>query len=774
MEPNPSLILRFIPRSLTAPDAWLAIILALILQYRQYARRRRLNDEQQNVLVHSTTMKPKKRLVSWSFVHEWLFTNLHMFVLPTIPENAELVVDLQSGDVDLDKLAREAASSSGLPKKKTKQTTKDSKTMMEVRSRRITKGEMMYNPYYPLVETTINLALAALVGITSRWLLGLFRSLSLSSSSSSSSSSPGGVCCSPYTGAEDVGTRTPGSFEKLLACILITKEGDDAGVMLLTMLLMILIPIVVKLALSVSALDVTTRDIDDESENIAERRDFQNAKRYFIGIGSTLMTLWFFHTPELLRTLGLAGLKEAIEELSARIILFSELAGIVHLNLGAVKNLLMTLLSIAWGYVSSNMIMPMEETAKNAAHILSPTPSNKKMDPSDMMNLINVRLMLLIGLSLTPIMIMSTYLFHTKFLDITKSSAQHGRQRRNMTFSKRHLQHSGLFVRGVLSWCFLAAVSYCLRSLIQAHLDQAANDAKSEDGTDNDATAQSKRQTKDPFNDRYKSTVSTAGRFVAFPAFVLAMLAMVHLRGGDGSAHPGVGYESQLKDSPRSMLLTKGLLPPFSDQYMSWIAKQVEPRSSDFGSSGNELLQVAALSQPSWHEHPLRDSTQTMIVDWLGDNKFCYPPEVRSIKAMGRRVNYLLGDEGDGGSLVTNQALTGLELLNMSPPVPVTFIDILLGRNPSEGSCNSEDQTSSTVHTKECRAEDAVLKSQQLPSLSQMLSFLMSHHFATPTIIFPIIDATAFLSSVWWNYWFTVKMIVHYIRFCRTPVRRDN
>lgn len=682
-----------------------------------------------------------------------------MFVLPVIPDNAELLVDLQSGDVDLDKLAREAASS-GLPKKKKKQTTKDNKTMMEVKSRRITKGEMMYNPYYTLLETTINLALAALVGLTSRWLLGLIRSSSLSSS--------GGVCCSPYTGAEDAGTRTPGSFERLLACILIKNEGDDAGVMLLTVLLMILIVTVMKLPLSVSALDLTTpTDIDDESdvsmENITERLDCQKAKLFFVGIVSTLLTLWFFHTPALLRTLGLAGLTEAIEELSARIILFGKLAGIVHPTLGAVKNLLMALFSIAWGYVSSSMMIPIEETARNAAHILSPTPSNKKMDPSDMMNLINVRLMLLIGLSLTPIMIMSTYLFHTKFLDIAKSSAQHGRQSRNMTFSKRHLQHSGLFVRGVLSWCFLAAASYCLRSLIQAHLDQAANVAKSEDGP----RAQSKGQTTDPFNDRYKSTVSTAGRFVAFPAFVLAMLSMVHLRGGDGSVHPGVGYESQLKDSPRSMLLTKGLLPPFSDQYMSWIAKQVEPRSSDFGSSGNELLHLAALSQASWHEHPLRDSAQTMIVDWLGDQKFCLPPEVRSVKAMGRHVNYLLGGEGDDerGSILTNHALTGLELLNMSPPVPITFMDILLGRNLTEGSCNSEDKT------KECEAEDAVIEPQQLPSLSQMVSFFMSHHFVTPTIIFPIIDAAAFLSCVWWNYCFTVKMIVYYIRFCRSPVR---
>lgn len=183
--------------------------------------------------------------------------------------------------------------------------------MMEVKSRQITKDEMMYNPYYPLLKTTINLALAALAGITSRWLLGLFCSLTLSSSL-------GGVCCSPYTGAEDVGTRTPGFFERLLACVLIKKEEDDAGVMLLTVLLMILIVTVVKLALSVSALNLTTpRDIDDTSgdikENVSEQFVYQKAKLFFVGIVSTLLTLWFFHTLALLCTLGLAGLTEAIE-----------------------------------------------------------------------------------------------------------------------------------------------------------------------------------------------------------------------------------------------------------------------------------------------------------------------------------------------------------------------------------------------------------------------------------------------------------------------------
>jgi len=112
------------------------------------------------------------------------------------------------------------------------------------------------------------------------------------------------------------------------------------------------------------------------------------------------------------------------------------------------------------------------------------------------------------------------------------------------------------------------------------------------------------------------------------------------------------------------MLLTKGLLPPFSDQYMSWIAKRVEPRSSDFG-SGGEILHVAALSQASWHQHPLRDSAQTIIADWLGDQKFCHPPEVRSVKAMFQHVKYLLGDEGDDeSSILTNQALTGLPIMS--------------------------------------------------------------------------------------------------------------
>lgn len=81
------------------------IILVFLLQYRQYALQWRW-DYEQHFVVHTTTMmKPKKLIVSWSFVHEWLLTKLHMFVLLVIPDNGELLVDLQSGDVDLDKLA---------------------------------------------------------------------------------------------------------------------------------------------------------------------------------------------------------------------------------------------------------------------------------------------------------------------------------------------------------------------------------------------------------------------------------------------------------------------------------------------------------------------------------------------------------------------------------------------------------------------------------------------------------------------------------------------
>ncbi|KAL3763932.1 hypothetical protein ACHAW5_008370 [Stephanodiscus triporus] len=809
MASNP--LLPRIPRSLTAPDAWLAILLASFLQYAQYARRR--DQWEKGYVVHAGAKAKPKRHAARTLVHEWLFTNLRMMVSPISDQasrlNAGMVVDLQS-DRDLDHYAREAAAGR-MPKKKTTKNIsrggddgdeKERKTI-EVRSRRIARGEMVYADHYPLLETTVNLSLANLVGLASRWLLGLIRSLTLSSVSSSSMSPSGlgGVCCSPYRGSDDDGSRVPGAFERLMACVLIKKEGDDAGILLLTLLLVVFIVVVVKLAWSVSPFNTKTCDLDDEADadigkdnEALKRIDPKKATRFLVGLGSALFSFWLFCTPALLRALGLDGLPEAVEELSARVLLLGNILGVVSLpatdtlgklsGIGTVMNALLAFLALAWGYIASSMMTPIEETARNAAHILSLTPPNKKMNPNEMMDLINVRMMLLIQ-ALAPFMIMCTYLFHTRFSDTTKASARDGQIK--MSFSKRHLQHSGLFVRGVLSWCFLAAFSYCLRSLLQSYLDQAAtvasavgvasNDVDGRQGTINKRNPPSILHTSpakiDPFNDRYKNLVRTAGRITAFPALVLAMLTMAHLRGGDGSTHPGVGYESQPKHAPRSMLLANKLLPPYSDLYMSWISKQVESHRIIGVGTGDGLLHVAALSQASWHPNPLRDSTHQAIVNWLGKHKFCYPPEVRSVKAMGRNVNFLLGDEGDGAidgmSILTMQALSGRELLEIAPQVPMTFIDILLGRTQAGRSCNIEEDSNNNHNTQECTvSEDVVLKSQQ-PSLSQMFSFIISHHLFTPTVIFPIIDMLAFLGCVWWNYWYSVMMCFYWIKIRRTP-----
>jgi hypothetical protein len=115
------------------------------------------------------------------------------------------------------------------------------------------------------------------------------------------------------------------------------------------------------------------------------------------------------------------------------------------------------------------------------------------------------------------------------------------------------------------------------------------------------------------------------------------------------------------------------------------------------------------------------------------------------------------------------QALTGRELLEIAPQVPITFIDILLGKMPAGGSCNSDEDSNNNQNTQECTvSEDVALKSQ-LPSLSQMFSFMISHHLLTPTVIFPIIDMVAFLGCVWWNYWYSVMMCFYWIKIRRTP-----
>jgi len=731
--------------------------------------------------------------------------------------NAEMV-NLQS-EKELNSYAKKAVGGK-TPKKKSKNGSvsggngNEGKTM-EVRSRRIIRGELVYDAYYSLMETTVNLALAMMVGLASRWLLGLIRSLKLSvaSSKTMSLSGLGGPCCSPYRGSDDEGSRLPGSFERLLSCVLIKQEGDNAGTFLFTLFLLVFLAAVVKLAWSVSAPSTSKDDeldgdydADNENENREGKGDTPTyrrvnptkVKRFIVGVGASLFSFWLFQTPALLRMLGLDGLTEAAEEWAARALLFGNLLGFVSLQkmntseepaepLQNLMNVFLLFLALAWGYIASVMMNPIKETARNAAHILSPSPSKKKgkapKNPNEMLDLINARMMLLIQ-AMAPFMIMCTYLFDMRFSETMKTPARGGQM--NMTFSKQYLQNSGLFMRVALAWCFVAASSYTFRSLLQSYLDQATTVAAAV-STLGASTSHKSPPKADPFNDRYKNVVLTAGRVAVFPLFILIILAIAHLRGGDGSVHPGVGYESQPRDAPRSVLPVQGLLPPYSDKYMSWIADRSEPHHGEAG-AGDALLQVAALSQSSWDITPVRDSAHKKVVNWFGRNKFCYPPEDRSIKAMSRHVNYLLDNNGDDpneGSLLTMNALTGRELLDMAPPVPATVTDILFNRKAAgihlEGRCENDSNPEETGREggpnytqgkEECKVSEDGARKLQNPSFSEIFSFLVSHNFLTPSVIFPMIDTVAFLSSVWWNYWYSAMMIVYWIKLRGTAALR--
>ncbi|KAL9184401.1 hypothetical protein ACHAXT_002487 [Thalassiosira profunda] len=774
-------LLHRLPPSCTAPDAWLALLLLGFLQYKQYARRKDGKGK-----IHAGAKAKPQRAAAWSLVHEWLFARLHMLVSPFANQASELhadVVDLQSEDA-MGAYADKVASGKAKKKKQQrKQGEGGDGEMMEVRGRRIVTGELVYNGYFPLLETVINLALAIVVGLSSRWVLGLVRALRLSRA-------PGGPCCSPYRGGDDAGTRLPGSFERLLACVLVKQEGDAAGTLVFSVLLLLLLGGVVRLAWSVSSpsaaknedaesdADAGETKKSDSDEHKYRRIHPRKVKRFFVGLGATLSSLMLFHTPALLRMLGLDGLPEAIEELGARLLLFGNLLGVVTLPESlegpseSFLNGLLALLAIAWGLIAAGMMTPIDETARNAAHVLSPSPSKKgKKNPQEMMDLINVRMMLLIQ-ALAPFIIMCTYLANARFAETTKASSGGGDV--NLSFRRQYLSNSGLFVRVAVSWCFLGASLYTCRALLQSFLDQAAtvasamatlgegSDASAAQGARGKRTAASKRPTdppkRDPFDERYRTLVLTAGRIAAFPAFVLAMLAVAHLRGGDGGIHPGVGHESLPKGAPRSMLLpVRGLLPPYSDQYMSWMANL--DKADEQSGAGDALLHAAALSQASWETAPGKDSAQMKIVSVLGRNKFCYPPEVRSVRAMGRHVNFLLdSDEGDNAdeSMLTANPFTGRELMDMAPELPATLAGVMMGGKssepPEETTCNAEEA--------ECTAEPAPTSG---PSFAEMLSFIASHRLLTPTVVFPIVDAIAFLSSVWCTYWCSIKMTAYWL-----------
>ena len=678
--------------------------------------------------------------------------------------NAEMV-NLQS-DQELDSFTKKVASGK-TPRKNAKKEPSSSKggggKAMEVRSRRIRTGELVYNPYFIAFETTFNFAFAFLIGLASRWVFGLIRSLRLSSPLN-------GYCCSPYRSGDDDASRLPGAFENLLACVLVKGNGDEAfkGFLFGGLLLMMLVG-VIRLASMVSAPHKTNSDDDiEETKNEGDKVTFKRihptkAKRFVAFCLVTLASLWMFHTPSLLRVLGLNGLTESIEELAARIMLFGNLLGVINLPdagtmneppvmLQTVMNILFILLALMYGYIASAMMTPINETARNAAHVLSPSPTKKQTDPSEMFQLMNARAMLFMQ-GLAPLVIMITYFFYTKFAEAEKH-----RVRKN-SFSSNYLQNSALFLRVALSWCFVGASIHTFRTMVQSNLDQAATVASAmaalgEAGSDaktskqKSTTAPSKV---DPFSDRYGKIVYTAGRLAAWPTFIFTILVISHLYGGNGDPHPGVGHKSQPKNAPRPVFAPKGLLPPYAADYMSWIDRKSRPNNDDGEiGAGDLLLHAAVMSESSWNPTPFRDWAHNKVVDVLGKKNFCRAPEFRSVSALGRHVNYLLETDDDGNSIetvMTSHAMTGRELL--------AFVPVL--QKETDTTCiTSIEEDNESGQCKTTVDEDS-------PPLRLVLSSLSSHKLLTPTVVFPIIDTLAFLSSVWWTYWFSVKTIVYYV-----------
>ena len=679
-----------------------------------------------------------------------------MMVSPYAEQASNLNADMVNlqNDECLDSFTNKVASGK-TPRKNAKKKSNNKgnssgSDTLEVRSRRIRSGELVYNPYFIAFETTFNFAFASLILITSRWIFGLIRSLRLSSPLN-------GYCCSPYRGGDDSASRLPGAFENLLACVLVKGSGDDAfqGTIFGGMLFMMLV-VILRLASMVSA--PHKNDFDDEGEdakddNVTIKRIHPTkAKRFIAFCLVSLSSFWMLNTPSLLRLLGLDGLTEAIEECAARIILLGNLVGMNQnpsgnptVLLQTVVDVLTILLSLTYSFIASSMMTPINEIARNAAHLMSSSPIKKQPDPSEMFQLMNARMMLIIQ-GICPLIIMITYVFHTKFAEAEKN-----RVRKN-SFSGNYLQNSGLFLRVALSWCFVAASIHTFRAMLQSYFDQAATVASAMAATDRaEKVTKNRKQAAaaparvDPFSDRYGKVVYTAGRLAAMPVFIFTLLVISHLYGGNGDIHPGVGHNSRPKDAPRPVFSPEGLLPPYATDYMTWIDSNTRINNSKTG-AGDSLLHAAITSESSWNPTPFRDWAHNKIVDVFGKKNFCRAPQFRSVNALRRHVKHLLETDADGNSIetvLTSDAMTGRELLAFAPVM-------------SSNACIETE-------AEECRSTD-----QDSPPLQLVISSLLSHNILTPTVVFPIIDSLAFLCSVWWTYFFSIKTIVYYIGLKKT------
>ena len=246
----------------------------------------------------------------------------------------------------------------------------------------------------------------------------------------------------------------------------------------------------------------------------------------------------------------------------------------------------------------------------------------------------------------------------------------------------------------------------------------------------------------------------TAGRLAAWPTFIFALLVISHVYGGNGDAHPGVGHKSQPKNAPRPVFAPKGLLPPYAADYMSWIDRKNRSNNKTNGvtEAGDLLLHAAVMSESSWNPTPFRDWAHNKVVNVLGKKNFCRAPEFRSVSALGRHVNYLLETDDDDNSIETvmvSHAMAGRELL--------AFVPVL--KTETDTTCKILVEDEGENESGQCEATS----DEDSPPLHLVLSSILSHKIFTPTVVFPIIDTLAFLSSVWWTYCFSVKTIVYYI-----------
>lgn len=629
---------------------------------------------------------------------------------------------------------------------------------MEIRSRRIKRGELVLSQHFPVFETAVNLAFSVLVGLILRWIFGLIRSLRLSRVVDGI----GGVCCSPYQGLEG---DTESSFERLLACVLIKSEGDEAGKLLLTVLMVSLFAAVYKLARynpeDYSDNQKPTKDA--KGRHIYRRIPRQKVKRFFAFFGSVLSALWLFHTPSLLRYFGLFGLIEAAEELSARIVLLGNLIGILSIPesdplfghsaiVQNIKNLFLTMFAVMWGLYASMLMECIQETARNAAFVLSLNPSKakkKKQTPDEMVALMNTRIMLVIQ-ALAPFVIILTFFAESHFAETMAKAARGGGK-------AKYLQNSGQFVRVGLSWSFLGSSIYTIKALLQSYLDQASTVASAMsiygDATESKNKEDTGSNKPDPFADRYSRIVPTACKIAAMPAFVFATLAFAHLRGADISMHPGVKKEDV---DALSASAVKGLASPYSGEYATWITANNDIQQRQ---TSHSLLQAASMSRSSWEETPFRDSAHRKITDWFGKDTICNTPTPRAIKSVGRELNYMVlqSNSGQVDEDIALPILNGARLLERASPIPFSLIDVLLnsGYSDTDMSCS----TASVEQDKVC-----VTSKKKYPPIGVIVSSILSHNVLTPTIAILVVETLSLLSSIWWSIWYTAMLVLYLIK----------